>query len=68
VRDINNLSEFKKQFPIFKDVPDSEFIYRNGKWFISLKVTKQLAYKHKHKELIKYINEVEEKRNELKSN
>jgi hypothetical protein len=63
-----SLTEFKKRFPIFKDVPDSEFTYHNGKWLISLKATKQLAYKHKHKELIKYIGEVEEKRNELKSN
>jgi hypothetical protein len=63
-----NLAEFKKRFPIFKDVPDSEFIYRNGKWFISLKATKQLAYKHKNKELIKFINTVEGKRNELNGN
>jgi hypothetical protein len=63
-----SLAEFKKRFPIFKDVPDSEFIYRNGKWFISLKATKQLAYKHKNKELIKFINTVEGKRNELNGN
>jgi hypothetical protein len=63
-----SLSEFKKRFPIFKDVPDSEFIYRNGKWFISLKATKQLAYKHKNKEFIKFINTVEGKRNELNGN
>ncbi|MBB6176423.1 hypothetical protein HNQ82_001237 [Anoxybacillus tengchongensis] len=56
-----SLSEFKKQFPIFKDVPDSEFLYRNGKWFISLKATKQLAYQHKNKELIKFISGVEGK-------
>ncbi|RLQ08672.1 hypothetical protein D9547_07270 [Geobacillus stearothermophilus] len=56
-----SLSEFKRQFPIFKDVPDNEFIYHNGKWLISLKATKQLAYQHKNKELIKYINEVEGK-------
>jgi hypothetical protein len=63
-----SLAEYKKLFPIFKDVPDSEFIYRNGKWFISLKATKQLAYKHKNKELIKFINTVEGKRNELNGN
>jgi hypothetical protein len=63
-----SLAEFKKRFPIFKDVPDSEFIYRNDKWFISLKATKQLAYKHKNKELIKFINTVEGKRNELNGN
>jgi hypothetical protein len=63
-----NLAEFKKRFPIFKDVPDSEFTYHNGKWLISLKATKQLAYKHKHKELIKFINTVEGKRNEFNGN
>ncbi|TCJ87995.1 UNVERIFIED_ORG: hypothetical protein BDK47_14918 [Anoxybacillus amylolyticus] len=56
-----SLSEFKKQFPIFKDIPDNEFTYHNGKWLISLKATKQLAYQHKHKELIKFISEVEGK-------
>jgi hypothetical protein len=67
-RDPVSLAEYKRLFPVFKDIPDSEFSYHDGKWLISLKATKQLAYKHKHKELIKYINEVEEKRNELKSN
>jgi hypothetical protein len=61
VRDTKSLAEYKKQFPIFKDVPDDEFIYHNGQWLISLKATKQLAYKHKNKELIKYINQVEGK-------
>jgi hypothetical protein len=56
---VESLSEFKKQFPIFKDVPDEEFVYHNGQWLISLKATKQLAYKHKNKEFIKYINKVE---------
>jgi hypothetical protein len=54
-----SLAEYKKLFPIFKDIPDSEFSYHDGKWLISLKATKQLAYKHKNKELIKYINKVE---------
>lgn len=63
-----NLAEFKKRFPIFKDIPDSEFIYHNGKWLISLKATRQLAYKHKRKELIKYINTVEGRRNEFTGN
>jgi len=64
-RDPVSLAEYKKLFPVFKDIPDSEFKYHNGKWLISLKATKQLAYKHKRKELIKYINKVEGKRNEL---
>jgi hypothetical protein len=59
VKDTYNLSEFKKRFPIFKDIPDEEFVYHNGQWLISSKATKQLAYKQKNKELIKHINKVE---------
>ncbi|PUF85790.1 hypothetical protein DCC82_15630 [Geobacillus sp. LYN3] len=63
-----SLAEYKKMYPVFKDIPDSEFTYYNGHWLISLKALKQLAYKHKNRELIKFINTVEGKRNASKGN
>ncbi|OQP13184.1 hypothetical protein IC805_04985 [Geobacillus thermoleovorans] len=58
-----DLKEYKKLYPVFKDVPDSEFTFHNGQWLVSMRAVKQLAYKHKNKEFIKFINEVEGKLN-----
>ncbi|MBW7642591.1 hypothetical protein P9848_07075 [Geobacillus stearothermophilus] len=61
MRDPSNLAEYKKMYPVFKDIPDNEFTYFNGRWLISAKALKQLAYKHKNKELLKLIEKVESK-------
>lgn len=68
MRDPFNLAEYKRMYPVFKDIPDSEFIYHDGHWLISIKGLKQLAYKLKKKELLKLIEKMEGKRNELNGN
>lgn len=59
-QDSVNLSQFKNEYPLFKKIPDEEFRYINGKWFISSKVSKQLAFLHKNRELINFFNKVED--------
>lgn len=54
-----HLADFKKKYPILKDVSDDQFMYRGGKWFISSKALKQLAFRLKNVEFIEFINHIQ---------
>jgi hypothetical protein len=62
-RDPKDLQAFKKLHPMFSQIPDSEFQFVNGKWFISKKATTLLAFKAKNKDLIKFVNGIEKELN-----
>jgi hypothetical protein len=63
-----SLKKFKKIFPIYQNVPDSEFRYYNGQWMVSSKGLKQVAFQVKHPNFLSFINSVETKLSVSKSN
>ncbi|WP_243299105.1 hypothetical protein [Bacillus litorisediminis] len=59
MNELTNLKSFKEQNPLLSSVPDKEFQYIDGKWYLSLNGMKQLAFAHKRSDLLKVAMEVE---------
>lgn len=56
-RDPKDLEYLKEKYPVFKQIPDEEFQYIDGKWFISSNGMKQLAFLHKRLDFLKIVEE-----------
>lgn len=59
-RDSRNLKKHKEMFPSLKDIPDKEFSYIDGRWYISLNGMKRLAFIHKRPDLLKIAKEADQ--------
>lgn len=59
--DPKNLKLFKKMFPVYQDIPDSEFKYHHGHWVISIDGLRQVARREKRADLLSFTNDVERK-------
>lgn len=50
------ISEAKSKYPIYKDIPDSEFKVIDGKLMLSRKALYLLAFQYKNKALYQLAN------------
>lgn len=58
-KESKGLNDFKNQYPILQSIPDSEFKFINGNWYLSKNAVRFLAFQTKNKEFLKFINQVE---------
>lgn len=59
--DPRSLKLFKKMFPVYQGVPDSEFKYHHGHWVISIDGLRMVACREKRSDLLSFANRVEGK-------